>query len=191
MPPTKPPRETPAALQAFEDYWAMGDGRSLRKLAVAYKERTAGGQAVPTRQVGQLFKWSTQHHWEDRVKDRTQEEADLARRKLRARADRQRERIMVGLEVGMARLLQAIDNGEVVLVGDIGDLATGARLYFQVAGEPLAEKTTQEHTGPNGGPLQVAPIPLPIFGLADPMNHFDAEAPETTESDGDDTAGDD
>jgi hypothetical protein len=175
MPPTKPPRETPAALQAFEDYWAMGDGRSLRKLAVAYKERTAGGQAVPTRQVGQLFKWSTQHHWEDRVKDRTLEEADLARRKLRARADKQRERIMVGLEVGMARLLQAIDKGEVVLVGDIADLATGAKLYFQVAGEPLTEKTTQEHTGPNGGPVAVVPVPIPVFGPNDPLNHFDQE----------------
>lgn len=73
----------------------------------------------------------------------------------------------------------------------IGYLREERELENDIAKLQGAERHLVELTGPNGGPLQVAPIPLPIFGLADPMNHFDAEAPETTESDGDDTAGDD
>lgn len=32
-----------------------------------------------------------------------------------------------------------------------------------------------EHTGADGGPMQVQTIPLPIFGPQDPLNHFDEE----------------
>lgn len=189
MPPTKPPRETPNALQAFEDYWAMGDGRSLRKLAVAYKERTNGGHEAPTKQLGQLFKWSSQHHWEDRVKQRIADEEARLNEAERKRNKAFRDRVRTGIEVDVRAYLQSIaDSKGAVLAEDAASLERMTKLFLALGGDPVAEKSVQEHTGPNGGPLQVAPIPLPIFGLADPMNHFDAE---TTESDGDDTAGDD
>lgn len=167
-------RETPSALQAFEDYWAMGDDRSLPKLAVMYREKRGRGEQAPTKRLSQLAEWSTTHHWQDRCKSRIEEEAEIARRKHRARVDRQRERIMLGIEVGSAKFLQAIERGEVVLVEDIGDLATGTRLYFQVAGEPLAEKTVQEHTGPNGGP-----IPFTIVQFGEDDNGGGNRAPST------------
>lgn len=62
--------ESPKALQAFEDYWALGDDRSLTKLAAAYAGRTEG---VPTRQVSRLKEWSQQHDWQQRVVDRQKE----------------------------------------------------------------------------------------------------------------------
>ena len=54
---------------------------------------------------------------------------------------------------------------------------------------PLADKTVQEHTGPNGGPVQVQTIPLPVFGPNDPLNHFDQAAQEEPDTSGDDDPG--
>lgn len=49
-----------------------------------------------------------------------------------------------------------------------------------------AERVSQEHTGPDGGPVQVETIPLPVFGPNDPLNHFDQAEPEEPEPSDDD-----
>lgn len=59
-------KETPKALQAFEDYYAMGSARSLSKLLVRYKKR----KDPPTRRMTTLKQWSTKHGWQERIKDR-------------------------------------------------------------------------------------------------------------------------
>lgn len=51
-----------------------------------------------------------------------------------------------------------------------------------------SETVRQEHTGPNGGPVQVQTIPLPVFGPNDPLNHFD-HAQEEPDTSGDDDPG--
>jgi len=53
-------RETPQALQAFEDYWAMGDGRSLQKLVSLYRARSVSGEDVPTKRLPTSVKWSSE-----------------------------------------------------------------------------------------------------------------------------------
>ena len=56
--------ESTRALQAFNDYLAMGDDRSLEKLAHQYQSRT---ENPPTRQLSRLKRWSQQHRWQARI----------------------------------------------------------------------------------------------------------------------------
>lgn len=69
-------RETPKALQAFADYLALGDKRSLEKLLESYQSRPMGG---PTRQLSQLKKWSAQHGWQARIAAIAADAAEAAR----------------------------------------------------------------------------------------------------------------
>ena len=62
--------ESPRALQAFEDYWQLGDGRSLAALAAVYQRQSDGGEDVPTRYLRRLEEWSAQFGWQQRVKQR-------------------------------------------------------------------------------------------------------------------------
>ena len=80
----KPLEETPKALEAFEQYWALGPDRSLRILAEA--------TGLPLSQLGD---WSSKFDWQYRVLQRQRDEiiaarvaakkevAALARRRLR------------------------------------------------------------------------------------------------------------
>jgi hypothetical protein len=57
-------RETPKASQAFADYLAMGEGRSLEKLAAQYQ---GDPKVPPTRRYKTLRKWSALLHWQNRL----------------------------------------------------------------------------------------------------------------------------
>lgn len=58
---------------ALRDYYAMGPGRSIRRLAARYKEQKAqGGKLPPTLKVNTLFKWSTVWAWQERVAAQTE-----------------------------------------------------------------------------------------------------------------------
>jgi hypothetical protein len=57
-------KETPRARQAWADYLALGPGRSLEHLAVAYQSSTG---SVPTRQLSRLKYWSGVFGWQDRL----------------------------------------------------------------------------------------------------------------------------
>jgi hypothetical protein len=179
--------ETPAARKAYLDYEAMGDQRTIEKLHQGYSEALQRGEGTPTRQLSTLYKWSSQWHWQDRIKAFDEAEAERGRRERAKRMNRHRDRILLGVEAGTVHFLKRLDNGEVELIEDAGDLATATKLYFQVAGEPLADR--QEHTGANGGPVQVQTIPLPVFGPQDPLNHFGEEAPSDDDQAEDDDDG--
>lgn len=58
-------RETPKAAQAFQDYLAMGAGRSLRKLAAVYVEH--GYHKTASTAFTILKNWSIAHGWQDRL----------------------------------------------------------------------------------------------------------------------------
>ena len=73
-------KETNRARQSFEDYYLMGPGRSLRALAVKYRQQTAS--KPPTKRPKTLYIWSTTHGWQERVRQRDQEIADAAMDKI-------------------------------------------------------------------------------------------------------------
>lgn len=77
-------RETPRALQAFNDYLAMGDGRSLRDLWARYR---SGTESPPTRLLSTLGKWSRIYRWQERIAELKQ--AERAAIVARGIADRQ------------------------------------------------------------------------------------------------------
>lgn len=69
-------RETAKALKAFEDYFNLGPGRSLAKLAQSYGDPRA--RSVPTKHLATLEKWSSAFRWQERVREREQVIADAA-----------------------------------------------------------------------------------------------------------------
>ena len=66
-------RESIRAKASFEDYFAIGPGRSLRKLHKQYCQQT--GQEPPTKRFKTLALWSRVHKWQDRI---AQREAEIA-----------------------------------------------------------------------------------------------------------------
>lgn len=66
---------TPKALTAFEQYYALGPSRSLRRLA------EEAGHALR-----QLERWSAKYEWPRRCKERHHEEVDAARAAARKEA---------------------------------------------------------------------------------------------------------
>lgn len=77
-------RETNKAKAAFEDYYAMGPGRSLSKLARVYQSDTEG--SPPTTSHRWLKRWSTEHGWQNRVAERDAELAEARMEKLKEQA---------------------------------------------------------------------------------------------------------
>lgn len=64
-------RESSKAGKAFNDYAALGEQRSLEKLAEVYQKRT---ENVPTRQLSRLKRWSQQHGWQARLGEIAEQE---------------------------------------------------------------------------------------------------------------------
>src|SRR3972149_6194863 len=65
-------QESPKAAKAFDDYYALGPTRSIR---VLHKTYTEAATKSPTTQLRTLAQWSTEHGWQQRVKDRDAEVA--------------------------------------------------------------------------------------------------------------------
>ena len=66
-------RETNKAKAAFEDYYNIGHGRSLRALCEKYRLQKDRGATVPTIRKKTLEIWSNHHNWQDRVGERDAE----------------------------------------------------------------------------------------------------------------------
>lgn len=188
-------RETPNAVRAFEDYWEMGEARSLRKLAAQYEQQKAAGDAVPCSTLSRLTLWSSAHGWQQRVHDRVEQEAQenwkAARAAIRQRYIRTYRDNYNRIEAAAVKLSTAImDEGEDALKANSLDAATGALIkalnaLTVMAGEPET-RGEQNITGA----MQVQTIPLPVFGPNDPLNHFDQADQEEPEPSGDDDPGD-
>ena len=173
-------RETPSALQAFEDYWAMGDARSLPKLAAEYVQRSDRGEPVPTRQARTIFGWSTDHGWQARVATRISEEAERVREEEHKRNKAFRDRVRTGIEYDVRKYLQSLEsaNGP-VLAEDAASLERMTKLFLALGGDPVADKTVQEHTGPNGGPVQVETNAGALDELKTRLDHLAAARRES------------
>lgn len=187
--------ETPNAVRAFEDYWEMGNGRSLRKLAAKYEERKAAGEAVPCATLSRLTLWSSAHKWQQRCHDRTEQEAQenwkAAKSAVRERYVRSYMDNYMRVEAAAVKLSTAImDEGDDALKANSLDAATAALIkalnaLTVMAGEPET-RGEQNITGA----MQVQTIPLPVFGPNDPLNHFDQAAQEEPEPSADYDPGD-
>jgi len=136
-----PQPETDQALQAFEDYWALGDDRSLPKLAADYRQRSDAGQGVPTRRLRTLLGWSSRWEWQARCRVRIGEEAERLRQKERQRNEAFRRRIRSAIEVDSARLIGRLQLAEdELLTRTPADLEKMTKLFLALGGEPLAEE---------------------------------------------------
>ena len=69
-------KETNKARKAFEDYFNMGPGRSIKKLVRIYNEPTT--KSPPTKHFSTLAKWSTKHGWQKKVQQRDFEISEAA-----------------------------------------------------------------------------------------------------------------
>src|SRR5690554_1135890 len=75
-------RESGKAKRAFEDYFALGPGRSLAKLAKEYGGYQAKrGQLPPTTSLATLERWSSAFDWPRRAEAR---DAQIAAEQLEA-----------------------------------------------------------------------------------------------------------
>lgn len=68
------PTETPKAAEAFAAYVALGDGRSLRKLAAQLAEQ--GVYKTSTSAMRCLGPWSREYRWQDRIAQAASERAE-------------------------------------------------------------------------------------------------------------------
>jgi hypothetical protein len=168
-------RETPRAKAAFNDYLAMGDGRSLEKLLSQYRGQSGG---APTLRMATLEAWSAAHGWQKRLADIAEAErqaivtqgiADKARR-VKAQNDRwdRMQRLLDARAEANADLTGG-DTGLVVReVTYLPGGATRERHEFDAAVlrelRELEKHTAQELgqwtekkelTGKDGGPLEV------------------------------------
>jgi hypothetical protein len=179
--------ETPAARKAYLDYEAMGDKRSIRNLLDTYRTRSANGEDVPTTRHETIGKWSSEWDWQARIKQHDEAEAERVREEERKRNKAFRSRVRAGIEFDVSKYLKKLDaEGGPILAEDAASLERLTKLFLALGEDPVTEKVINEHTGANGGPVQVQTIPLPVFGPQDPLNHFGEEAPSDDEAEDDD-----
>lgn len=154
--------EPPRARQAFEDYVAMGEGRSLDRLWKAYRERQEIGSeaATPTRRFRTLADWSTRYRWQERLANRERELAEAAWAKQKGALVQRRVKQLDALRRMSDRFLERID--ELAVMGGTADLERVLRLEWQVAGEPLADRHEIDSRS------MVRVVELPVFGGEEP-----------------------
>jgi hypothetical protein len=161
----KPKTETPTALRAFEAYWEMGDGRTLTRLA-----EDQGYQLTL------LKRWSSGHRWQERVKQRIEQDARYIRSEVRRRATTYRRRLMEAIENNTERLVEKLnEDPRALLAADAAGLDKLAKLYFQLAEEPLADR--HEVTGAAGGPVQVEETGGKLSELVERLSRLAAGEP--------------
>lgn len=100
-------RETPKAAQAWNDYLAMGQERSLAKLLARYREQAGheGGMRPPTVKWATLSLWSRAHNWQQRLA----EIAEAERQAIIARGIAERQNRIDAQNERWRKMLQVIE----------------------------------------------------------------------------------
>lgn len=150
--------ETPRAAAAFEEYAAMGSSRSLRKLAKQRdKSGTKAGQILK-----QLGKWSSDHGWQERVRQYDKERIEEKRLQREAEIEEMNAR---HAEVGMKQQKKAIKQiKDLIAAKAFGSVAAVQLLKLAMDLERLARGTATEQiavTDRHGDALPVIGVYLP------------------------------
>lgn len=91
------PKETAKALAAYREYELMGPDRSLAKVRQKYGKSSA--------KLRLLERWSSAHHWQDRVRAYDEEQAKIKQQKRQAELDAMDD---LHASLGRTLLLRAI-----------------------------------------------------------------------------------
>ena len=172
-------QESNRARHAFEDYYALGPGRSLPILSAKYRKQSK--VRPPTRQLSQLKKWSTVFLWQERI---AQRDAEITAKALVGLEDRKRQALESGFalmfeRVGTLKELAGLLWGEINVedkrwlpdVKQIGMGENAERVDIVRFNAPLIEQFRKalddiaaevgervkglELSGKDGGPIQV------------------------------------
>ncbi len=167
-------QETPAALAAFERYWQMGPTRSLAKLA---EQDIAQGltEATLMSHERQLKDWSTSLGWQDRLKQRVEQDAAEFRAEMKERTAAFRKRVIGAIEVDTSRYLRKLqDSGNELLAENAADLERMVKLYMQLAEQPLSERHEIS------GSINQTVI-IPVHGPDDPLADEEPDGSDISE----------
>lgn len=134
--------ETPKAAAAYAEYEAMGVSRSLAKLAEQHQQYA---KSIPL-----LKRWSSEHHWQERVKafDLAQIEAKRLERERQIELMNERHaQIGVTLQAKALKQIEAL-----IQAGKFGSQATVMALKLALDSERLArgdvtERVEQQQNG--------------------------------------------
>lgn len=118
------PRETLRQREAFEYYYSLGEGRTLKAVAQQF--------GVHPRTT---YRWSKEFGWADRIAKRDQEIADMISEKRKAAILSRRLRFLRTLDNAIARGMRAVINGD-LSVHSIGELVALMRETLSLLGEP-------------------------------------------------------
>lgn len=173
-------RESPKASQAFSDYVALGDARSLQKLVERYQ---SASDSSPTRRLMTLARWSVAHGWQARLVaiakqerasiiargiaerqnrvDALNDRWDRMRRVIAERADAPETQEVAGGKTGLiVHNVKGVGKGADFQLVDVYEVDTGLLAEMRATEKQAAQELGQwvekgELTGKNGGPLDV------------------------------------
>lgn len=137
--------ETAKALQAFEDYWALGEQRTHERVA-----RDSG------KSVSLINRWSSLHGWQDRIKARIAEQAAAVEaEKVRQLAEVEALLLHDGIEAQRIamRALKQLAGEDKIPARDAAALLAQARTSMLRGLRQPDSIARQEQTGTNGGPV--------------------------------------
>jgi hypothetical protein len=141
-------RESIKALRAFEDYWNMGEGRSLDKLVKVYQAQPEC-TPTPTRHLKTLKGWSSAYDWQERLRERDLQDLEETRRRYGRRAKRMRDRLLTAIEAEVGRYIQDLEaTDKRLLLTDAAALEKLVKLHQGLSGQSLAERINVTHGGP-------------------------------------------
>lgn len=129
-------RETPLAAAAFQEYCALGPGRSLRKLAESKQKYN--------KSVSLLMRWSADHQWQERVKHYDAERIEEQRQKREAEIEAMNERHAL---IGISQQAKAIKQIEdLIAAKSFGSMAAVQLLKLATDLERVARGVETDRT---------------------------------------------
>lgn len=158
--------ETPAAALAWESYYHLGEQRSLAKLA---EQRVANALAQTATvlspkararkveaELASLKRWSTQHGWQEAVKDRDRENFAILRREMLQEMRGIRSDLTLAVKVELGRVLRKLakdtrPDADPIIVKTAKDLQTLLEVLVQVTGVELDHLDDDAVNGPTNG----------------------------------------
>lgn len=144
----QPTKETAKAYAAFVEYCALGPARSLSKLSESNQQYA---KSIPL-----LKRWSSEHNWQERVKQYDAERAEEKRLKHDAEIEEMNQR---HAEMGMTQQERALEQIKKLMAAkSFGSMAAVQLLKLATDVERLARGEPTEHTsltGKDGGPVAI------------------------------------